>query len=92
MDKRVLFIGETSSFIVNAVRDGLKEAGFECDFCKLDINEINKVVDKPDMFFIYADEKAIQETEALIYIKDICVEEEDAQGVEEHRSDFPYPA
>ena len=76
MDKRVLFIGETSSFIVNAVRDGLKEAGFECDFCKLDINEINKVVDKPDMFFIYADEKAIQETEALIYIKDICVEED----------------
>jgi len=76
MDKRVLFIGETSSFIVNAVRDGLKDAGFECDFCKLDINEINKVDDKPDMFFIYADEKAVQETEALIYIKDICMEED----------------
>ncbi|MCR4933285.1 MAG: response regulator [Lachnospiraceae bacterium] len=76
MVKRVLFIGETSSFIVNAVRDGLKEVGFECDFCKLNINEINKVADKPDMFFIYADEKAIQETEALIYIKDLCMEED----------------
>jgi len=74
--KRVLFIGETSSFIINAVRDGLKEFGFECSFCKLEVTEISKVEDKPDMFFIYADEKSVQETEALIYIRDICVEED----------------
>ncbi len=76
MDKRVLFIGETSSFIINAVRDGLKEAGFECTFCKLSINEINKMVDKPELFFIYADEHAISEIECLIYIKDLCMEED----------------
>lgn len=76
MTKRVLFIGETSSFIINAVRDGLKEYGFECSFCKLEVTEISKVTDKPDMFFIYADERSVQETEALIYIRDICVEED----------------
>lgn len=76
MDKRVLFIGETSSFIINAVRDGLKEAGFECSFCKLEVADISKISDKPDMFFIYADEHAAGETEALIYIRDICMEED----------------
>lgn len=76
MDKRVLFIGETSSFIINAVRDGLKEAGFECSFCKMEISDISKVPDKPDMFFIYAEEKMVQETEALIYIRDLCMEED----------------
>lgn len=76
MDKRVLFIGDTSSFIVNAVRDGLKESGFECSFCKLSVNDISKVYDKPDLFFIYADETTIKETEALIYVRDICMEED----------------
>lgn len=76
MDKRVLFIGETSSFIINAVRDGLKEFGFECSFCKLDIGEVSRIPDKPDMFFIYVDERVATETEALIYIRDICMEED----------------
>ncbi len=76
MDKRVLFIGETSSFIINAVRDGLKEFGFECSFCKPEVTEISKINDKPDMFFIYVDEHTIQETEALIYLRDICMEED----------------
>ena len=76
MEKRVLFIGETNSFIVNSLKDGLKEPGFECLFCKLDVTDISRLTDKPDFFFIYADERTIQEKEALIYVRDICVEEE----------------
>lgn len=76
MERRILFIGETSSFIINAVRDGLKDVGFECSFCKLNVTDISKVSDKPDMFFIYADETSVQETEALIYIRDVCMEED----------------
>ncbi len=74
--KKVLFIGETSSFLVNAVREGLKEYGVECEFCKLDVTEISKIEVKPDLFFIYADEQAVKQTEALIYVRDLCVEEE----------------
>lgn len=76
MEKRILFIGETSSFIINAVREGLKESGFECSFCTLNVNDISKIPDKPDMFFIYADECTTKETEALIYVRDICMEED----------------
>lgn len=76
MEKRVLFIGETNSFIVNALKDGLKDPGFECLFCKLDVDDISKLTDKPEFFFIYADEKTIVHKEALIYVRDICVEEE----------------
>lgn len=76
MDKRVLFIGSASSFIINAVRDSLKEAGFECVFCNLDVSEVSRISDKPDTFFIYADEKAAGETEALVYIRDLCMEED----------------
>ena len=76
MEKRVLFIGEANSFIVNALKDGLKEPGFECLFCKLDVTDISRLTDKPEFFFIYVDEKTIQEKDALIYVRDICVEEE----------------
>lgn len=76
LDKRVLFVGANSSFIINAIRDGLKETGFECDFCTLDITEISKVAEKPPIFIIYVDEKAASETEALIYIRDMCMEDD----------------
>lgn len=76
MDKRVLFIGAASSFIINAVRDSLKEAGFECVFCKLEVSDVSRISDKPGIIFIYADEKAVSETEALIYIRDLCMEED----------------
>ena len=52
MEKRVLFIGEANSFIVNALKDGLKEPGFECLFCKLDVTDISRLTDKPEFFFI----------------------------------------
>lgn len=76
LDKKVLFIGANSTFIVNAIKDGLKESGFECSFCTLDVAEISKVHEKPPIIIIYVDDKAAQETEALIYIRDICTEEE----------------
>ncbi len=76
MDNRVLFIGEATSFIINAVKEGLKAAGFETTFCKLDVSEISKISDRPTYVFIYADEKAVEETEALIYIRDLCMEED----------------
>ena len=76
LDKKVLFIGANSTFIVNAIKDGLKESGFECGFCTLDVAEISKIHEKPPIIIIYVDDKAAQETEALIYIRDICTEEE----------------
>ena len=76
MEKRVLFIGETNSFIVNSIKSGLKESGFECIFCSLDVDSISKLTDKPDFFIIYADEHTILAKEALIFVRDICVQED----------------
>ena len=76
MDTRVLFIGANSSFIINAVGDGLKQAGFDCAFCKLDISEISKLSEFPRSILVYVDEKAAAQKEVFVYIRDLCMEED----------------
>lgn len=76
MDKRVLIVGEATSFIVTAVTTGLQEAGFECNFVDFDFNEISHLRDKAPIIFLYLDENTVSKTDALVYVRDICMEEE----------------
>lgn len=76
MEKQVLFIGSASSFLINAVRDGLQEAGFETTFCKLRVDEISRLPERPPFILIYVDENSTKESEALVYIRDLALEED----------------
>ena len=76
MNRNILFIGEASSFIVNAINSGLKEAGFECTFCKPTVSAVSKTEELPAILFIYVDETVREATDTLVYIRDLCVENE----------------
>jgi len=74
MDKKILFIGETTSFMTNAINDSLKNVGFECSFCKASISAISKTEIFPPIVFLYVEEQLSKSTETLVYIRDLCVE------------------
>lgn len=76
MDRRVLIIGETTSFIVTAITTGLQEADFECGFAEFDLTEISQIENKPSLIFLYLDEQSTSKVDVLVYIRDICMEEE----------------
>ncbi len=76
MEKRVLLVGEPSSFIVNAIQTNLKDSGYEILCEKPDVNAISKITDKPPILLLYLEDDAEKYSDVWIYIRDICVEEE----------------
>lgn len=76
MDRRVLIIGEETSFIVTAISSGLQEAAFECEFANYDLTDISQIEDKPPLIFLYLDEQSTSKIDVLVYLRDICMEEE----------------
>lgn len=75
-EQKILFIGESNSFLVNSVKDGITAAGFSVSFVSLDVTQISNFPDKPELMFMYVDEKVAAETEAIVYIRDLCMEED----------------
>ncbi len=76
MDRRVLIVGESTSFIVTALAAGLEEADFECEFAAFDLTEISQIENQPLLIFLYLDEQSTNKKDVLVYIRDICMEEE----------------
>ena len=76
MEKRILFIGDSVSFIMNAIMDALKRSNFVCDSVTADVGAISKINNKPPMFFLYADEAAVDNNAVLVFLRDLCIEED----------------
>lgn len=76
MDKRVLFIDDKMSFIAKAICDSLKQSGYETQLVKLDISDISKIENKPQILFLYLDDESKEKDNALIYLRDLCMEED----------------
>jgi hypothetical protein len=76
MHRGVMVIGETSSFIINAIQTSLKKSDYEVIFVKPEINAINNVKDKPKIILLYLEDEAKQWNNLWVFIKDLCAEEE----------------
>ncbi|MBQ9503698.1 MAG: response regulator [Lachnospiraceae bacterium] len=74
--RRILFIGSISSFIGNAISTNLKAAGFEVSFAKADVTSIMKEKGSADIYLMYLTEDVSSLSDALVYLKDTCIEEE----------------
>ena len=74
--RRILFIGSVSSFIGNAISTNLKEAGFEVSFAKAEVSSIMKEKSSADIYLMYLTEDVKSLSEALVFLKDTCIEEE----------------
>lgn len=77
MSKRVLLIGEnTSSFILNAIQESLVAEAYEVAIAPPKMKDLTCLDKKPDVIIIYAGEYISSCTDAIVYLKDYCVEQE----------------
>lgn len=76
IEKRVLLISDTKSFMVNAIMDNLKNSGYEVRNVMPNVNDISHVEDKPVFVLMYLGDYVDHISETLVYLKDLCVEEE----------------
>ncbi|MBR5116628.1 MAG: response regulator [Lachnospiraceae bacterium] len=76
MEKRVLLIGKTAGFMMNAIINGLKKEEYEVQEVAASVNEVNRITDLPRMFVLYLDADLAADTEFLVYLKDLVSEKE----------------
>lgn len=74
MDNKLLLISSGSTFMVDALSNGLKEAGIEVIKAKPQINELEKYKEEPTVILFYLGSFVEEITETLVYLKDMCLE------------------
>ncbi len=74
--KSILFIGEVSSFIGNAIGNALKENGFKMIVTEADVSAIMKVKGDADIYLMYLKEDVSSLSDVLVFLKDTAVEDE----------------
>lgn len=77
MYKNLVLIGESkSSFILNAIQNSLQEAQFNVRCVEPKVNDLGIATNKgnADVFIIYTGDYIKTTSEAIIYIRDYCVE------------------
>ena len=76
MDKKVLLIGETVGFMMNAIINGLKKEEYEVEEVTAKINNVGKITDFPKIVILYLDAELAADSEFLVYLKDRVIEKE----------------
>ena len=71
MEKRILLIADSVSFIVNAIMDALKKNNFVCDAVTPNVGALSKINNKPPMFFLYVDEATVDNNAVLVFLRDL---------------------
>lgn len=81
MNKNVLLISQGSTFMVDAITKNLKEAGFNVSGSGPVIDDIKGLIESADFILFYLGDFIRDVTEALIYLKDTCIEKEKSLSV-----------
>lgn len=76
MAKPVLFIRRDETFMVNTARNQLGKNGFPFIESGLTVKEISLNKDDITLMILYADDSIAETRDALVYIKDLLLEEE----------------
>ncbi len=76
MSKQVLLIRREETFMVNTIRRQIEKNGIPYIESALTVKEINGSKDKAEVMLLYADENVSENRDALVFIKDLLLEEE----------------
>ena len=76
MNKQVLLIGDQKSFMVTAISNGLEREEFEVIRVSNSVKEISRVEEQPRMWVYYLDGDVEEQSEALVYCKDVILQDE----------------
>ncbi|WP_026660817.1 response regulator [Butyrivibrio sp. AC2005] len=74
MDNKILLISSGSTFMVDAISKNLTEAGLQVIKTQPRVNELDKYRKEPNVFLFYLGQYIDEITDALIYLRDICLE------------------
>ena len=72
MDKRIVFVGDNKSFMVNSIVKELTERGFDVIQTDTTVDSLEKIEDRPSVFLLYIDDMR----DVLVYLNDKTVEGE----------------
>lgn len=76
MEKRVLLVGETVGFMMNAIINGLKKEDYDVVVSGAAIKEVGKLEELPELAILYLDQDLASAAEFLVYLKDVVAEKE----------------
>lgn len=70
----VLVMYDVPSLLVTSIEELLNQLGYNASHADLSVKSISRIKDKQDAYLIFADEDLSDNTDALVYIKDMAVE------------------
>ncbi len=73
MYKKVLLVRTEETFLVNAIKNALKNANFLVDDSTYSIQELSTKAKDARLILVYTDSNFEEHRDALVYIKDLCV-------------------
>ncbi|MBQ7200985.1 MAG: response regulator [Eubacterium sp.] len=74
-DYKLLVVSNEQSFITDSIIAAIDESGVNCICVDSEIKEIEAKKDEADMVFLYVNEALADNTQALVFIKDVCVDD-----------------
>ena len=75
MFKKVMLVRNEETFMVNAIKNLLKTNNYEVVDSKYTIGEISEKIGGISLILLYTDQDLEEHTDALVYFKDACIEE-----------------
>ena len=76
MASNILIISHGAAFMTNALVNNLRKNGFSADVVEPDIKMIGQKRKDTDIYLMYAGEFVFDAADVLVYLKDICAEDE----------------
>ena len=76
MASNILIISRGAAFMTNALVNSLRKAGFPTNVSEPDIKQIERFRKETDIYLFYAGEYVFEAADILVYMKDVCAEEE----------------
>ena len=76
MSSKILIISSGSAFMTNALVNNLNKSGFEATVTEPNIKKIGQFREDTDMYILYGGEYVFDSPDILVYMKDVCAEEE----------------
>ena len=74
MSRKVLMVASVETFIVKGIEAKLKNIGVESVYSAPGMADLEKKLSDTDLIILYTDDKMVQYSKGLVYIKDRCTE------------------
>ena len=75
MFKKILLVRNESTFLVNAIKNALTGAKYNVEESSYSVAELSKKKNNTNLILLYTDSELEEHRDAMVYFKDLCVEE-----------------